>query len=284
MDTRMESKTNKKGLEPKEKASLLGVFLSYISTVPLVIYIVSNTTDNLLVCLTIVSLLFMLYFAAVDITTTLTAFSRFKKSDSGMLSFDIDAFSQVYAVTSLAVAAAELFFGSASDGGGDFIAFSALLVITSFFKNIIFSKNLVTYVETREAEETKEPLLLKKANRVNDTLKSISLYSYSRAKNLSLSTVANIENIVAHIENNVDNEDTVYSSLVELEILCEEIDSLLNKVTLLPQYEQKKHTDKVESLMEVFSDLAKSVSDEIEDKKELEVHLKFDVMKQGYNF
>lgn len=126
--------------------------------------------------------------------------------------------------------------------------------------------------------------MLKKANRVNDTLKSISLYSYSRAKNLSLSTVANIENIVAHIENNVDNEDTVYSSLVELEILCEEIDSLLNKVTLLPQYEQKKHTDKVESLMEVFSDLAKSVSDEIEDKKELEVHLKFDVMKQGYNF
>lgn len=67
--------------------------------------------------------------------------------------------------------------------------------------------------------------MLKRANRVNDTLKSISLYSYSQAKNLSLSTVANIENIVAYIENNVDNEDTVYSSLVELEILCEEIDS-----------------------------------------------------------
>lgn len=59
---------------------------------------------------------------------------------------------------------------------------------------------------------------------------------------------------------------------------------MFNKVTLLPQYEQKKHTDKVESLMEVFSDLAQSVSDEIEDRKEIEVHLEFDVMKQSYNF
>lgn len=285
MDTRMESKTNKKGLNPKEKASLLGVFLSYISTIPLVVYIVSNTTDNLLVCLTIVSLLLMIYFIVADTISTLTAFSLFKKSDLGMLSFDIDAFSQVYAITSLAVAAAaELFFGSVSDGGGDFIVFSALLVITSFFKNIIFSKNLVTYIPAKEADETKEHLLLKKAKGVNETLKFISLYSYSRAKNLSLSTVANIENIVAYIENNVDNEDTVHSSLIELEILCEEIDSLLNKVILLPQYEQKKHSDKVESIVRVFSDLAQSVSDEIEDRKEIEVHLEFDVMKQGYSF
>lgn len=159
-----------------------------------------------------------------------------------------------------------------------------LLAITSFFKNIIFSKNLVTYIPAKEADETKEHLLLKKAKGVNETLKFISLYSYSRAKNLSLSTVANIENIVAYIENNVDNEDTVHSSLIELEILCEEIDSLLNKVILLPQYEQKKHSDKVESIVRVFSDLAQSVSDEIEDRKEIEVHLEFDVMKQGYSF
>src|SRR5699024_3777981 len=268
MDIRTESKTNKKGLEPKEKASLLGVFLSYISTIPLVVYVVSNTTDNLLVCLTIISLLLMIYFAVVDISSTLTAFSRFKKSDSGMISFDIDAFSQVYAITSLAVAAAvELFFGSSSDASGNFIVFSALFAITSFFKNIIFSKNLVTYVSAKEADETKEHLLLKKAKRVNDTLKSISLHDYSRAKNLSLSTVASIENIIAYIENNVDNEDSTCSSLVELEILCEEIDSLLSKVTLLPQYEQKKHTDKVQSVIRVFSDLAQSVSDEIEDRK-----------------
>lgn len=284
MDIRTESKTSKKGLEPREKASLLGVFLSYISTIPLVVYIVSNTTDNLLVCLTIVSLLLMIYFAVVDIISTLTAFSRFKKSDSGMLSFDIDAFSQVYAITFLAVAAAaELFFDSTPYAGGDFIVFSALLAISSFFKNIIFSKNLVTYVPAKEADETKEHLLLKKAKKVNDTLKSISLHNYSRAKSLSLSTVANIENIVGYIENNVDNEDTVHSSLVELEILCEEIDSLLNKVILLPQYEQKKHSNKVESVIRVFSDLAQSVSDEIEDRKEIEVNLEFDVMKQGYS-
>lgn len=282
MDTRMESKTNKKGLEPKEKASLLGVFLSYISTVPLIIYIVSNITDNLLVCLAIVSLLLMLYFAVADISSTLTAFSRFKKSDSGMLSFDIDAFSQVYAITSLAVAAVGLFFGL--DMHESLIVFSALFAITSFFKNIIFSKNLVTYVPAKEADETKEHLLLKKAKKVNDALKSISLHGYSRAKSLSLSAVVNIENVVVFTENNVDNEDSMCSSLVELEILCEEIDGLLNKVTLLPQYEQKKHTDKVESLMGVFSNLAQSVSDEKEDRKELEVHLKFDVMKQGYNF
>lgn len=282
MDIRTESETNKKGLEPKEKASLLGVFLSYISTIPLIVYIVSNTADNLLVCLTIVSLLLMLYFAVADIISTLTAFSRFKKSDSGILSFDIDAFSQVYAITSLAVAAVGLFFGL--DMHESLIVFSALFAIASFFKNIIFSKNLVTYVPAKEADETKEHLLLKKAKKVNDTLESISLHDYSRAKNLSLSVVANIESIVAFTENNVDNEDSMCSSLVELEILCEEIDSLLNKVALLPQYEQKKHTDKIESLIGAFSNLAQSVSDEIEDRKELEVYLEFDVMKQGYNF
>lgn len=281
MDTRVESKTNKKGLEPKEKASLLGVFLSYISSVPLIVYIVSNTTDNLLVCYMVVLLLLMIYFTVVDTISTLTAFSCFKKSDSGMLSFDIDAFSQVYAITSLAVAAVGLFFSL--DMHESLIVFSALFAITSFFKNIIFSKNLVTYVPTKEADETKEHLLLKKAKKINDTLKSISLHDYSRAKNLSLSTVASIENIVAYIENNVDNEDSMCSSLVELEILCEEIDSLLNKVILLPQYEQKKHSNKVESVIRVFSDLAQSVSDEIEDRKEIEVNLEFDVMKQGYS-
>ena len=58
---------------------------------------------------------------------------------------------------------------------------------------------------------------------------------------------------------------------------------LINKVILLPQYEQKKHSNKVESVIRVFSDLAQSVSDEIEDIKEIEVNLEFDVMKQGYS-
>lgn len=58
---------------------------------------------------------------------------------------------------------------------------------------------------------------------------------------------------------------------------------LIFKVILLPQYEQKKHSDKVKSLMGVFSNLAQSVSDEIEDRKEIEVNLEFDVMKQGYS-
>lgn len=35
--------------------------------------------------------------------------------------------------------------------------------------------------------------------------------------------------------------------------------------------------------MGVFSNLAQSVSDEIEDRKEIEVNLEFDVMKQGYS-
>lgn len=35
--------------------------------------------------------------------------------------------------------------------------------------------------------------------------------------------------------------------------------------------------------MGVFSNLSQSVSDKIEDRKEIEVNLEFDAMKQGYS-